>query len=207
MIEVPMFEILTQFVLGDHMGGLTFDPPIGEPHYGRLISHERKPFATKDGYICVLVYNDKHWQSLFRIIGEESKFASDARFSSHNARMQNVDAVYLFVADILKKRPSAEWLTVLEEADIPAMPLHSVRTLVQDPHLEDINFFPILNHPTEGKLRTTGIPTNWSDSPPEIRMLAPKLGEHSVEILRSLNMSDSEIERALEINLSDNSKL
>ena len=58
-IEVPMFESLVQLVLGDHLGGLSFEPQIGEAGYARLIAEHRRPYATSDGYVCVLIYNDK----------------------------------------------------------------------------------------------------------------------------------------------------
>jgi len=60
-VVVPMFEAMAQFILGDHMAGLTFEPPRGEPGYARLLTPHRKPYATQDGLLCVLIYNDKHW--------------------------------------------------------------------------------------------------------------------------------------------------
>src|SRR5581483_2384557 len=66
-IEVPMFEAVAHFVLGDHSAGLTYDPPLGGPAYARLLA--RRPYATRDGYLCVLVYNDKQWRSFFEAIG------------------------------------------------------------------------------------------------------------------------------------------
>lgn len=67
---VPMFETMAQFILGDHMAGLTFDPQCGEPGYARLLTPHRKPYATRDGMLCVLIYNDKHWRSFYEAIGE-----------------------------------------------------------------------------------------------------------------------------------------
>ncbi|HKA39336.1 MAG TPA: CoA transferase, partial [Burkholderiales bacterium] len=61
-VEVPMFETVTHMVLGDHMGGRTFDPPMEPYRYERMLAPHRTPYATKDGYVCVLVYNDKHWR-------------------------------------------------------------------------------------------------------------------------------------------------
>ena len=62
-VEVPMFEAAAQFVLGDHLGGLTFEPPIGDAGYARLLTPHRRPYATRDGYLCLLIYNDKQWRS------------------------------------------------------------------------------------------------------------------------------------------------
>jgi hypothetical protein len=65
-VSISMFEALTQFTLGDHIGGLIFEPAIGEAGYSRVLSEYRCPYRTKDGYLCVLIYNDKHWRSFWR---------------------------------------------------------------------------------------------------------------------------------------------
>ena len=69
-IDVPMFESMTEFVLVDHLGGLTYDPPLDHGGYARLLSRYRRPYKTSDGYLCVLIYNDKHWRSFFEAIGQ-----------------------------------------------------------------------------------------------------------------------------------------
>ncbi len=64
-VELPMFETMAQFVLGDHLGGRSFEPPVGEPGYNRLLTANRRPYATSDGHVCALIYTDKHWQAFF----------------------------------------------------------------------------------------------------------------------------------------------
>lgn len=192
-----MFEVFTQFVLGDHLGGLTFDPPVGEPHYARLMSSHRRPYATRDGHLCVLIYNDKQWESFFRLIGEEEKGRSDPRFSTHGQRAANIDAVYAFVADVMRTRTTAEWMELLESGDIPVMPLNTVRSLIDDPHLDDVGFFQSIDHPSEGRLRVMGVPGQWSGCAPAVRLPAPQLGEHTAEVLREAGLSAGEIEVVL----------
>lgn len=196
-VEVPMFEVLSQYVLGDHMAGLTFEPAQGEPHYARLISPDRRPYKTADSYICALIYNDSHWRAFFDIIGESEKFHQDSRFSSQSARADNIDHVYAFVSSVLEKRTTGEWLALFEQKDIPAMPLNDIRSLIDDPHLEDVEFFEFGDHPTEGRLRMIRAPETWSDTPSAGRGHAPNLGEHNVEILAEIGMDDREIEEAL----------
>jgi len=98
-VEVPMFETLAHMVLGDHMCGRTFDPPVAPLRYERMLAPHRAPYATKDGYMCVLIYNDKHWRKFFSLIGREEMFEADPRFSSQEARSRNIAEVYAFVAE------------------------------------------------------------------------------------------------------------
>jgi len=192
-VEVTMFESLTQFVLGEHLGGKTFEPPLGPMGYPRLLAEHRNPYETKDGYLCLLVYNDKQWRSFFRIIGREEMFEKDPRFSSQANRSRHFAEGYAFVAEHIKTRTSAEWLSVLTAADIPVMPLNSLEDLLADPHLNETGFFSLVEHPSEGTLRSMAVPSQWSDSIPDAPRPAPRLGEHSAEVLREAGYVDTEI--------------
>jgi crotonobetainyl-CoA:carnitine CoA-transferase CaiB-like acyl-CoA transferase len=193
-VEIPMFESLTQFVLSEHMGGSTFEPPIGPMGQPRLLSGHRNPYATKDGYLCLLLYNDKQWRAFLKLIGREELFANDPRFASQGSRSQHFDAAYAFVAEHIRTRTSAEWLAALSEADIPVMPLNSLEDLLNDPHLNDTGFFATDAHPTEGTLRTMRLPSRWSECPPDEPRPAPRLGEHTAEVLAEAGYTHGEID-------------
>jgi crotonobetainyl-CoA:carnitine CoA-transferase CaiB-like acyl-CoA transferase len=192
-IEVPMFETMAQFVLGDHLGGHVFVPPTGPTGYARLLSPNRRPFATKDGYVAMLPYNDGQWQRFFAVVDRPNLMEEDKRFADMASRTDNIDALYALVGALLKERTTAEWLAALDAADIAAMPLHTLDSLLDDPHLAETGFLDVATHPTEGKIRRIGVPTGWSATPPPPIAPAPTLGQHSEEILSIAGLSSEEI--------------
>lgn len=192
-IVVPMFESMVQFVLGDHLGGLSFDPPNGTPGYSRLLTKHRRPYETKDGHLCVLIYNDKQWRAFFSAIGQGDRFDSDKRFSNHTNRAQHIDEVYAEVSGLMRTRTTHEWCSLLDAADIPNMPMNSPYDLLDDPHLAAVDFIKHVEHPTEGPIRTVGNPTKWSRTECVQPSPAPSLGEHSVEVFAELGYTAAEI--------------
>ena len=193
-IEVPMFETMTQFTVGDHMGGQTFDPPEGPMGYQRTLTKERRPYATKDGFICLVVYTDKHWRSFFEAVGQPDRFDTDPRVQSLRSRTTHAQDLYAELADWMRTHTTQEWLEVLRRADIPAAPMHTLETVVQDPHLNAVGMFEFVEHPTEGRIRQLRAPTRWSLTPPTVRRQAPALGEHTVEVLRGIGLSDDAVQ-------------
>jgi crotonobetainyl-CoA:carnitine CoA-transferase CaiB-like acyl-CoA transferase len=189
-VEVPMFESVAHFVLGDHIAGYSYEPPIAEAGYARLLA--RRPYRTSDGYLCVLVYNDKQWRSFLAAIGRDNLMC-DPRFATQANRARHVSEIYAFLREVFVTRTSAQWISLLEQADIPVAPMNSVEDVVNDPHLAASGFFGLEDHPSEGMVRSMRTPTGWSDSHPGPQAPAPRPGEHSAEILREAGYSDAEI--------------
>lgn len=195
-VEVPMFECMSQMILGDHFAGRGFEPPLGDAGYARVLAPERRPFRTRDGHVCVLMYNDKQWGAFFRLIGREDLFRDDPRFNSHESRSARIAEANAFVAGEMLKRTTAEWLQTLASADIPCAPMNSIDDVIDDPHLNASGFIRSEDHPSEGGLRTTAAATQWSRTPPAPQCPTPRLGEHGFEVLKTAGYSDAEI-RAL----------
>jgi len=195
-IEIPMFENLVKFVLEEHMYLKTFEPPLGDTGDPRLLDPQGKPIPTKDGWICISANTDEQAFAFFSAIGRP-ELKADARFSSVQSRFANVKAYFQLRADALKGRTTAEWLEIFDRHDVPAMPYHTLESLLDDPHLADVGFFELREHPTEGRIRNMRLPNLWSSGTRGDWKAAPKLGEHSVEVLEEIGLSKAEIERLI----------
>lgn len=180
-VDVPMFETMTSIVLGDHLAGLTFDPPLDDGGYARLLAPDRKPMKTQDGYVCALIYNDKQWKRFFEALGRDD-YKTDPRLKNQSTRTLHIAAIYADIAKIFLTKTTAEWMDLLNAADIPVMPLHDLHSILTDEHLIATGFFEDIDHPTEGRIRGMRIPTRWSASQPEPTPPAPRQGENGEEI-------------------------
>ena len=75
--------------------------------------------------------------------------------------------------------------------------MNELEDVIADPHLEAIGYFTEHDHPTEGRIRTMAVPSEWSESAPGYRRHAPGLGEHTREVLREAGLGAEAIEAML----------
>jgi crotonobetainyl-CoA:carnitine CoA-transferase CaiB-like acyl-CoA transferase len=193
-VGVPMMETMVAFNSAEHLGGCVFEPPEGRMGYEPVRQGMRRPFKTRDGWLCVLPYTDTNWRRFFEL-AERPDVAADPRFATQRGRQKNLELVLGELAKQLATRSSSEWLRLLLDADIPCAAVNDLEDLLSDPHLESVDFWKIVEHPTEGKLRLPANPIELSASPPSIRRAPPRLGEHTAEVLRSFGYDPAAIER------------
>ncbi len=195
-VEVPMFESLAAWIMVEHLYGETFVPPIDTVGYKRVLSPHRKPFKTKDGYLAILPYTDQNWRDFFTIAGRQDLLA-DPRFKTLGSRLRHIDFLYGELAAIALTRTNAEWLAELDRHNIPGMTVNSLETLLRDPHLEATGFWQVMEHASEGTMRLPGIPAAYGRTPGSIRRLPPRVGEHSLEVLREAGLGAADIDALL----------
>ena len=192
-IEVPMFETLTQMILGDHLNGEAYVPPIAKSGYSRLLNRYRRPFRTSDGYLGLTPYNDKQFRAFFSAIGRVTEFDGDLRINTQTARANNYDVAYSLLADIVASRTTNEWVALCEAHEIPCQRINSIDDILTDPHLNEIGFFQEVSHPTEGRIRQMRHAARWSSVDMDTRYLPPQIGQHSEEVLKEAGYTAAEI--------------
>jgi crotonobetainyl-CoA:carnitine CoA-transferase CaiB-like acyl-CoA transferase len=192
-VEVPMLETMTAFVMAEHMGGLTFDPPIGLPGYSRMLAPDRRPHRTADGHLCILPYSDRHWRDFFSIAGRP-ELANDPRLADAQSRSRHVAELYALIAECVRDKATAYWLARLKSADIPCGPVNQLADLADDEQLAAVDFFPAADHPSEGRIRMVRPPVRFGEADSALRHHAPRLGEHSREILHEAGFDAEEVD-------------
>lgn len=152
-IEVPMFETMASFVLQEHLAQQSFVPAVGPAGDQRLLSPHNRPVQTKDGWVSFTINTNKQVHAFLDAVGH-TKLKDDPRFASVAARAENVRLWFEIRGAPLTTRTTAEWLTIFRDADIAAMPCHTIETLQSDPHLQSVGLFGREEHPTEGETIT-----------------------------------------------------
>ena len=184
-IEVPMVDVMTAFTLVEHGAAAIPEPPIGPAGYQRILTPERKPQRTLDGWIAVLPYTAKSYNDLFRE-GGRPDLVDDERTRSGRARIANAGSLYRDVASVIATRTTAFWLAYCEDHGVPASAVRTLDELVQE--------MPIAQHPTAGAYRQIPPPVRFSASPAGVRRHAPHIGEHGREVLLECGFTEEEIE-------------
>ena len=188
-VEAPMFETFTAWNLVENLFGQTFVPPLYGPTYTRSINPRRRPYPTLDGHIAIVPYTDAQWLEFFAV-GGRPELANDPRFNSMSARAENVGALYAEVEAVAATRTTDDWMRILHDAGIPAMRHHTLDDVAEDEHLVASGAIEVREHPTAGPYRSLRHPVRFSATPADIVRDAPRLGEHSEEIIRGVRGGD-----------------
>jgi crotonobetainyl-CoA:carnitine CoA-transferase CaiB-like acyl-CoA transferase len=185
-VEVGMFETMASFMLVEHANGAMFAPPLGPAIYPRVVSPDRRPYRTRDGYVSALIYNDKQWSAF--VEGVRPAWAGDPRFSTLELRARHIDAVYALLAETFEERTTGEWLELFRALEIPAAPLRTPAELFENPHLNAVGLFETVETPL-GPVRFPGVPTWFSRTPGRVAGAAPELGADTGAVMEELGLA------------------
>lgn len=196
-VEVPMMECMVAYNMVENLYGHTFVPPNGQTAYSRSVSPNRRPYATKDGYIAMMPYSDENWRRYFTL-GGMPELADDPRFITYAKRTENIDEIYRLTELIAAQRTTDEWMEVLKEANVPCMRVHSLDSVLEDPQIKDTGLTEVRTHPSEGEYLAVHHPVTYSDNPMVVDREPPKQGADRNEILEELGWSATDINAAQE---------
>lgn len=182
-IEVPMFETLAAFLMAEHLDEATFEAD-GAPGYRRLLNPDRRPYATADGWLAVMPYDERHWRAILSEIGA-TDLLSATWFPDPAERNRRSDQLYHRLATALVGRDTEAWIAVCARADIPCARLASPGDLLHDPHLAAQDFFA----PTDGapgRVRSVPMPVRFANATMRPDLPPPALGADTDRILSAL---------------------
>ena len=189
-VRLSMLEAVLAFMWSSDMGGQTF---VGdEPQRQEAASAFDLIYETADGYMTVAALTDRQWTGLARV-AKRPEWLADERFKTPALRQKNIDARLELTQEALLERPAAEWLERLTAVGVPCGPVLTRNLVIRHPQVEALGLVVETDHPTAGRLRQTRAAARFSRTPADIRRGAPRLGEHTEEILSELGYSASEI--------------
>ena len=142
-------------------------------------------FTAQDGHIIVGAGNDRLWTKLCNIL-EKPELLTDSRFDNNSNRTAHVKELTGILNEVFSKKTIAEWMTVLEEAELPCAPINTVDKIVNDPQIKAREMIVEVEHPVAGHLKMAGLPIKMSATPGAVERPAPLLGQHTAELLKEI---------------------
>jgi crotonobetainyl-CoA:carnitine CoA-transferase CaiB-like acyl-CoA transferase len=154
----------------------------------------RNVFRTKDGrYIGISASIQAMSERLFRAIGREDMI-TDPRFRTNSDRVRNAEACEAPIVAFIGARSLAENMEIFERAEVTAAPVYDIDQFMADPHVNAREILVDLPDDEMGHLPMHNIIPRLSATPGRLRRAAPKLGEHTAEILRSVGLDAADID-------------
>ena len=193
-IRLAMLDVIVGFLWGSDMSGHTF---VGdEPDRETPQSEIDLIYETQSDYITIAVQTDKQWLGLCKAL-DKQEWLSDPRFETYKLRSQNINTRLYLMQEVLLTNTAQHWLELLERHDVPSAPVLTRRAMIAHPQTQANDIIRYIDHPEAGKLRQTRPAATFSETAPQMRYPAPKLGEHSEEILREAGVDSDEIRQLL----------
>jgi crotonobetainyl-CoA:carnitine CoA-transferase CaiB-like acyl-CoA transferase len=184
-VDTALYDAAVSFGLYEaaHLFATGENPPrLGQAHRA---SAPYQVFGTSDGWITIGANTQALWVKFCDVIGR-SELVQDPRFRDNAARVANRPALAALVQEALAAATTQDWMERLDAAGIPAGPVQTYADVFADPQVVAREMVAELAHPTAGKTRTLGIPVKLSATPGALRRPAPRLGEHTEEVLEEL---------------------
>ena len=149
-------------------------------------------FQTSDSWIIVAVGNDSQFRNFVKV-GNREALADDPRFATNPARIEHRAALIPLLAEMVKEKTKAQWISLLEAAGVPCGPINNLQEVFENEQVIARGIEMRVPHPTAGTMKLVASPMRLSKTPVEVRMPPPLLGQHTDEVLHELGMSAEQI--------------
>lgn len=168
--------------------------PSGSAH---VLATPYQAFPTQDGHIIVGGANEKNWERIAQVLGRP-EWLTDPRYRLNSDRMRHRDTLLPAMAEILRTKPSADWLAAFDAAGVPAGPVHSIGEALSHPQTLARDMVVEQQHPEAGPVKSIGLPIKLSETPAQYRRPSPRLGEDTRALLAECGYGEAEIAQMLE---------
>ena len=193
-IKLSMLDATVAFFWPEGMQGLTFAEK--ETDVRKTFSSIDLIYETQNGYITISVISDKEWKGICVALNCE-ELISDERFVTSLARRRNSEERRAVIGDLVEGWTSEEILEELDRNDVPCAPLLDRTELMDHPQLIASKTVERIEFEGFGEVRQAKPAAEFSLTQSEIRKAAPKLGQHSVEILQALGYDRNNLDQLL----------
>jgi crotonobetainyl-CoA:carnitine CoA-transferase CaiB-like acyl-CoA transferase len=145
-------------------------------------------YKTKDAkYLSVGIVEMKFWREFCKGLNREDLLLKQT------ARGEEREKIFNQIEREFLKRTQKEWMDIFIDLDACVMPVKSFEEACEDPQIKARKMVVNLKHPRFGEIKNVASPIKYSRTPLSIRSLAPKVGQHTKEILKTLGHTDEEI--------------
>jgi crotonobetainyl-CoA:carnitine CoA-transferase CaiB-like acyl-CoA transferase len=189
-VRLSMLDSVINFLWASDMGAYTF--PDKEMPAQKAASFIDLIYETADGFMTASTMGNKEWSALSRAF-DMPELLEDERFKTPALRDQNVNERLKLIQDVLRKQPTAYWLDAFAREGVPAAPALKRAEVIQHPQVEASEILVELDHPVAGRLRQTRPAARFEQTPATPGRGAPRLGEHTDELLTELGYTDEDI--------------
>ncbi len=197
-IKISMLEATIAFFWPEGMSGLTYAE--NETDVRKTFSSIDLIYETKDGYLTISVISDKEWKGICEAL-ERQELITDERFKSSLARRRNAEERREVIGEEVSKRSSAELLQILDANDVPCAPLLDRAELMDHPQIVESETILRESFTGFGEVRQARPAARFQLTESSLRLPAPKLGQHSREILESLGYDEAKCDALIAANV------